>query len=786
MATEIHSSGSRSSFARTVFGVVLIGLGVAMVIPGTMLIWLGGSVYYGMAGAMLVCSGALVLRARALGAWCYALFLVTTLCWSFYEVGFDGWALVPRLGGPLVVGIGFLVPAVRNAVGMSPLSTIQWAGCGLAISTVVGVLVFTVAQREPEILPWVQRSVTGIPDGEWRAYGQDAGGTRFSPLTDITPANVAKLKPLWQTRTGIPPRMQHFVLEGTPLMIGDTLYACTGNNDVLALDPDTGKQRWRFLAHLDPTSVVLGVCRGISYVETPADAVCPHRIILGTLDARLIALNPVTGRPCSSFGAKGTVDLKQGLGPTVPGYYYVTSPPAIVAGKIVVGAGVLDNQTVDAPSGVVRAFDATTGALSWAWDMNRTDTGPLKPGETYSRGSPNVWAPISADEQLGLVYLPVGNRSPDYYGANRTQAENRYSSAVVALDAADGRVRWSFQTTHLDLWDYDVASQPTLVDIGTGAGARPALIQPTKRGEVFVLDRRTGEPIHAVEEHRVPSSLVPNIAVAPTQPFSTGMPSFGVPELREADMWGISPLDQLWCRIAFRKARYEGPMTPVGLTPTIVAPGYFGGIDWGGVSVNPRTQIAIVNSNRMANYNNLIPRQEADRLGLRPADPRLGGDNAGPGAQAGTPYAVSVAPFLSPIGVPCQRPPFGLLSAVDLRTGRLLWQHPFGTARGNGPLGLPSHLPIPMGVPNIGGSLSTASDLTFIAASTDGYFRAIDTRNGRELWRTLLPAGGQATPMTFRSPRSGRQIVVIMAGGHHYLGTPPGDYILAYALPGQD
>jgi quinoprotein glucose dehydrogenase len=390
---------------------------------------------------------------------------------------------------------------------------------------------------------------------------------------------------------------------------------------------------------------------------------------------------------------------------------------------------------------------------------------------------------MSADEALGLVYVPTGNATPDYYGGHRTAIDDRYSSSVVAIDADTGEVRWSFQTTHHDLWDYDVSSQPVLFEMATPQGNVPALVQATKRGELFVLDRRSGQPLVEVAERAVPRSTIPEEHAAPTQPFSVGFPSFAGPLPTEARMWGITPFDQLWCRIAFRKARFEGSMTPLGTDrPSVVFPGFLGGFDWGSVTVDPQRGLLIANANRVPNYDRLLTRAEADQRGLKPFTPKHPEFVGGAVAQAGTPYGADIAPFLSPLVIPCTQPPYGVIGAIDIGTRQLRWERPFGTANGSGPLAIRSHLPLTMGVPNLGGSVATGSGVLFIAASQDNYFRAYDSSTGKELWRYALPAGGQATPMSYLAP-DGRQFVLVTAGGHAGLLTPDGDYVIAFALP---
>ena len=394
---------------------------------------------------------------------------------------------------------------------------------------------------------------------------------------------------------------------------------------------------------------------------------------------------------------------------------------------------------------------------------------------------------MSADEALGLVYVATGNSAGDYIGMQRRPFDESWSSAVAALDIETGRPRWKFQTVHHDLWDYDVASQPTLIDWPTPHGMRPALIQPTKRGEFFVLDRATGAPLLPVTEHAVPTrGAVPEERIAPTQPFSDALPSFRGAPVEEKSMWGITPLDQLWCRIKFREARYQGALTPPGLAPSIAYPGFLGGSNWGGVSVDLDRRLLIVNTNHVGNHVQMFTRAEADAMGVQAlgiGNTRAKPEASGISPQAGGLYAVRALPFMSPIFAPCQQPPWGRISAVDLVTGKLVWSEPFGTARDSGPLGMASRIPFRIGAPNLGGAVTTRSGLTFIAAAQDNYLRAIDTETGRVLWRARLAAGGQASPMTYRSASSGRQFVAISAGGHTFLNTTKGDYVYGFALP---
>jgi quinoprotein glucose dehydrogenase len=474
------------------------------------------------------------------------------------------------------------------------------------------------------------------------------------------------------------------------------------------------------------------------------------------------------------------------MGDSVPGYVAVTSPPPIVRGVAVVGHQVLDGQKEDAPSGVIRGYDAATGKLAWAWDMGRPgETGLPEGDDVYTRGTPNAWTIFSGDEALGLVYVPMGNSSVDYWSGNRREFEKPYSTALVALDVTNGTVRWVFQTVHNDVWDYDLGSQGSLIDFPVADGRTvPAVVLPTKMGDIYVLDRRTGEPLTPVEERPVPASPLPDETLSPTQPFSVGMPSTPREQLTETDAWGVTPLDQLWCRIQFKRASYEGMYTPPSVDrPFLQWPSYNGGNDWGSAAVNTDRNILVLNYNHIAMYDQLIPREEANERGMVPLGVPGGSTSSGGSVpQAGSPYAVSIEAWRNGFtGVPCSRPPFGGIMAIDLNTRKVLWNEPLGTARHNGPFGISSHLPVKVGTPNNGGPVITAGGLIFIAAATDNLIRAIDIDTGEVLWQDVLPAGGQATPMTYEA--NGRQYLVIVAGGHHFMETPPGDYVVAYSLP---
>lgn len=620
------------------------------------------------------------------------------------------------------------------------------------------------------------------PDGgsEWPHYGNDAGGARYSPASQIDRTNVAQLQVAWTFRTGAlghsAPLDRKAAFEATPILVDGKLFLSTPYNHVIALDPRTGARLWEYDAALDRSHGYSEVTsRGVAaWRDTAASpgAPCRTRILMGTLDARLIALDAETGTPCAGFGASGQVDLTRGVDLRDLGNYQMTSAPAVSGDVIVVGSSIGDNRAVDVERGIVRGFDARTGALRWTWDPI-----PWASRTTPRTGAGNAWSTLSVDAERGLVFVPTGSASPDFWGGTR-KGDNRWANSVVALRAATGELVWGFQVVHHDLWDYDVASQPTLFSWRDGT---PAIAITTKMGRVFVLDRVTGAPLLPVEERPAPPSDVPGEETWPTQP-SSGISV--VPEsLRAEDAWGSSEKDRAWCREKIAAARSEGIFTPPSLRGTVVFPGNVGGVNWGSSAYDPTRHLLFMNTNRLATLVRLIPHE---RLALEatqgtPAE-LLRAELA---LQAGTPYAMRRAPLLSPSGTPCNPPPWGTLVAVDLFSGRTAWDVPLGSVISGDFKRLLVRLFRPAlldsGSPNLGGPIATAGGLVFTAASMDNHLRAFDSDTGRELWKYELPAGGQATPMTYRV--DGRQYIVIAAGGHGKLGTKLGDYVVAFTLP---
>jgi len=616
---------------------------------------------------------------------------------------------------------------------------------------------------------------SGVAEDGWTHYGGDAGGSRYSQLRQIDKDNVARLTPAWEYHTGDVsngsgdrPKSE---FEATPIVVDGMMYLTTPFSRVVALDPETGKEKWSFDPKIDVHihySEGL-VNRGVAFWSDSAAAigsVCHDRVFMATIDARLFALDPATGLPCESFGNSGQIDLKAGIANIRrPGEYEETSAPTVAGDLVVVGSSIADNDRIDSPDGVVRAFDARAGTLRWSWN-------PIA-GNLAPTGAGNVWSTMSVDATRGLVFLPTGSASPDYHGFKRP-GDNKWANSVVVLSAATGEFKWGFQLVHHDLWDYDTAAQPVLGTLRRDGIETPVVIQGNKTGNLFVLNRETGTPVFGVEERKVPASDAFGEEASATQPFPLKPPALVPQTLTASEAWGINPQEREACRARLEALRSDGIFTPPSVQGTVAFPGNLGGMNWSGGAFDPERQIFITNVNNLPMEVHLIPRDQ-----YRPQEKaaQQGKLRAEVSPQHGTPFGMSREVIHSPLGLPCNPPPWGELVAVDLAKASILWRVPLGTTADM----TSNSAALVRGTPNLGGAIVTAGGLIFVASAMDNYLRAFDVETGAELWKGRLPAGGQATPMTYRA--GGKQFVAIAAGGHGKLGTRLGDSLIAYSLP---
>jgi len=644
--------------------------------------------------------------------------------------------------------------------------------------------------------------LVGIAQGTgWSYYGQDAGGRRYTALQQINAGNVSRLKLAWTYRTGElatyagTNALEKACFETTPILIGRSLYFSTASDRVISVDAATGQQHWVYDPKVDlngdysefsSRGVAAWPAKRTSDTRSGSAVVGPDRnagrdslrLFIGTIDGRLIALDAHTGHPLTAFGDNGTINLRAGVGKDIQ----ETSPPAVIGDLVIVGSAIGDNQRFDEAPGVIRAYSVHTGQLIWAWDPIPRDPadsayatwiGP----KAHRTGAANAWSILSTDAARDLVFVPTSCPSPDYYGGERL-GSNLHANSLVALRASTGKLVWSFQVVHHDLWDFDIAAQPVLIDFPIGSGTVPAVVIGTKMGFIYVLDRETGKPLLPVEERPVPASTLPGEQAWPTQPFPVKPAPLGLQSVTVADAWGPTPEDLADAKRRIAQLRFEGPFTPPGFQGTIMAPGNVGGIHWGGMCYDPVAGILYTNVNRLAAVIRMMPREQVDSL--RKENPEsLRGEI---GWQRGTPYIMKrdylvkrndqgVVTFLQ------TKPPWGTLVAIDLRSGAKKWEVPLGYMLD------PAKYPESRewGSLNFGGAIVTGGHLIFVAASMDSHFRAFDSRTGKVLWEYALPASGQATPMSYEL--DGRQYVVIAAGGHGKLGTKQGDYLMAFALP---
>lgn len=624
---------------------------------------------------------------------------------------------------------------------------------------------------------------------EWTHYGGDEEGTKYSRLDQINRENVGGLAAAWVMRTGDVPRAPFGArgdrlgswhdgravnrrFEATPIMFDSVLYFSAADNRVLAVHPGTGSMVWAYDPEINlsrPYAEGL-TSRGVAGWRDGgqrAAMVCATRIFMTSVDARLIALDASTGRRCSEFGSDGAVDLRMDVAtatnPADPRHYSVTSPPAVLNDLVIVGSSIASGDREDSASGRVRAYDARTGELRWTFH-------PLSASGAGGRriGGANVWSIISTDSKRNLVFLPTASAAPDHFGGGRP-GSNAYANSIVAVEGATGEVVWSFQVVHHDLWDYDVAAQPVLIELQRDGRTIPAVAVATKTGMIFVLHRETGEPLVPIEERLVPRSDVPGEEASPTQPFSAIRYLMHGEELSTDSMFGVTDEDRIFCKDRITALRNEGIFTPPSMAGTLVWPGVWGGVNWGGMAWDPENQSFTTAVKRVAMVVQLHSRDEVTKsdVSLGPEGRLL--------RQAGTPYFATRSIFVAPSGNPCSPPPWGGLMNVDLKRGSVRWQKPIGVV----PWLAEHDSAADWGAITFGGPLVTRGGIVFIAATQDDMFRAFDVEDGSLLWEHPLPAGGQASPMTYLY--DGRQYVVIAAGGRGGIGSP-GDWIVAFAL----
>ncbi|WP_439885916.1 membrane-bound PQQ-dependent dehydrogenase, glucose/quinate/shikimate family [Pseudomonas syringae] len=781
-------------------GIVMAILSIALLYMGAQLVAVGGSPAYSVIALGVLATAVLVFLKKKSALTLYALLMWGILLWIVYEVGFDKWQWIPR--GDLFALIGFWLampwvvrPLLRSQVGGGNRGFHPFLGSTVAIMALIliALMFYDPYAVKGQIGTSAASRSTEVAGNEWVAYGGTQNGQRFSSLDQINPQTINKLSVAWEYHTGdlrdADKDAGEYTFEATPLKVNNRVYVCTPHNEVHAINPESGKPDWKYTPEKTRSYLQQHqTCRGVSYYAAPTAqnapaAQCAKRIIMATADARLVALDADTGKLCGDFGSNGVVDLHDNMGKVRPHALMQTAAPLVAGDLIVLGGSVMDNGYDQGnPSGVIRAYNVMTGKPVWNFDPeNPQNTAPVPAEQNYPQDTPIAWATLSADLKNGLVYVPFGNASPDETGTRRDPNSNteKFRDALVALDLKTGAFKWKFQTSHNDLWDRDNPSQPSLLDLGKEGSKQPALLLPTKVGNIFVLNRLTGEPITPVDQARVQTAGgVQGERFAPTQPVSRL--NFIPPPLTEKSMWGVTPFDQMACRTTFNTLRYDGnPWTPATESGSLIYPGNIGVFNWGSVAVDPDRQILVATPVRLAYIYNLIKRPEQDqekRLFTKDGKPYWNENFNGD-------YAIRISRLASGLGIPCTAPPWGSMVGVDLNTGKTEWKRRVGTTKNLKTTFMEDRFPVgfPMGMVAHGGPLVTAGGVVFHGATADNFIRAYDVNTGEVLWQYELPAGGQATPSTYTGS-DGKQYVIISAGGHGSLGTTLGDSVIAFRL----
>ncbi|CAX59778.1 Putative quinoprotein glucose dehydrogenase [Erwinia billingiae Eb661] len=779
-----------------------------MLYMGGQLLMIGGSPFYAIMAIGLLITAVALFKNKKIALTIYAILMWIVLAWMIFEVGFDKWQWIPR--GDLIglIGVWLALPWVvrplskaQNPANPAKFHPFLGTTVIIMIAIVIGLMFYDPYPKEGNITNQRAPAETDVAGNDWAAYGGTNNGARFSNLKQITTDNVSNLEVAWTYHTGDlrdAKDASEYTFEATPLKVNNSIYFCTPHNEVHALNPETGALKWKYEPTKDRSYLQQHqTCRGVSYYEAPeaaatnavqpaaeanSPAVCRKRIFNAANDAKLLALDADTGKLCADFGNNGVVDLRANMGEIRPHALMQTAAPLVAGNLVIVGGSVMDNGfNAGNPSGVIRAYDVITGRLVWNFDpANPENTQPIAAGQTYPQDTPVAWATLSADIKNGLVYVPFGNASPDELGIERDANSNteKFRDTLVALDLKTGQFKWRFQSSKHDLWDRDNPSQPSLVDIDYQGKKQPVVILPTKTGNLFVLNRLTGEAVYPINQVDVSTKGIAGEKYSPTQPVSAL--NFLPDPINEKSMWGLTPFDQMACRIDFKSLRYDGnPWTPATEGGSIIFPGNIGVFNWGSVTVDPQRQILIASPVRLAYKYNLIkrtPETATQRLFTKDGTPYWNENFDGD-------YAIHIQQLSSSLGIPCIAPPWGRMVGVDLKTGKTEWLRRVGTTKNLKTSFLPGRFPIgfPMGMVAHGGPLTTAGDLVFHGATADNFFRAYDTSTGKLLWETELPAGGQATPSTYMGADN-KQYVVIAAGGHGSLGTKEGDAVVAYRL----
>ncbi|MDU4289066.1 membrane-bound PQQ-dependent dehydrogenase, glucose/quinate/shikimate family [Mixta calida] len=776
-------------------GIVIALIGAAMLYMGGKLLLLGGSPFYAiMAAGLLVIAVTLMMNKKIALTAC-AVLLWVTLFWMIYEVGFDKWQWIPRGDILGLIGVWLAMPWVVRPLTGRKFHPFLGSTLIIIVALVIGMMFYDPLPQEGTITNARQPADAAVAHNDWAAYGGTSNGLRFSALNQINKQNVKDLEVAWTYHTGDLRQSDdasEYTFEATPLKVNNTLYFCTPHNEIHALVPETGALKWKYVPEKDRSYLQQHqTCRGVSYYApseaqqaqaTAAPALCRKRIFNATTDAKLVALDADTGKRCADFGNDGIVDLRANMGEIRPHALMQTAAPLVAGNLVIVGGSVMDNGFDKGnPSGVIRAYDVLSGRLVWNFDpANPTQTQPIAAGQNYPYDTPVAWGTLSADVKNGLVYVPFGNASPDELGIERDANSNteKFRDALVALDLQTGAFKWRYQSSNHDLWDRDNPSQPSLLDIDYQGNRQPVVVLPTKTGNLFVLNRLTGQPVYPIKQVPVSTDGVAGEKFAATQPVSSL--NFLPEPLTEKSMWGITPFDQMACRMDFKSLRYDGnPWTPSTEQGSIVFPGNIGVFNWGSVAIDPERQILIASPVRLAYKYTLIkrtPETATKRMFTQDGQPYWNENFHGD-------YAIHIQQLASSLGIPCIAPPWGRMVGVDLKSGKTEWLRRVGTTKNLNTSFLPGRFPIgfPMGMVAHGGPLTTAGDLVFHGATADNFFRAYDINTGKLLWQTELDAGAQATPSTWLG-NDGKQYVVIAAGGHGSLGTKQGDSVVAFRL----